>query len=54
MSRDEHCRIQVEASPVYGGTAGDLMYDDCRVQKVQARIKWLKKAPSNLGYLAKV
>ena len=52
--RDYDCKARVKAKPYAGGTAGDLVYDDCRVQKVRARIAWLKKVPANPGYLKKV
>lgn len=37
-----------------GGTAGDLIYDDCRLDMVRKRIVWLTKVPANPGYLTKV
>jgi uncharacterized protein YecT (DUF1311 family) len=52
--RDEQCQRRVDESGAKGGTAGDLIYDDCRVTMVRERINWLKKVPSNPGYLSKV
>lgn len=52
--RDYDCKALVKAKPYAGGTAGDLVYDDCRLQKVRERTAWLKKVPANPGYLKKV
>ncbi|HEX4874686.1 MAG TPA: lysozyme inhibitor LprI family protein [Sphingorhabdus sp.] len=52
--RDFDCKLRVENSGAKGGTAGDIIYDDCRVEKVRDRIKWLKLVPRNPSYLAKV
>jgi uncharacterized protein YecT (DUF1311 family) len=52
--RDPDCKLKLEQSPAKGGTAGDLIYDDCLVSKVRDRIAWLKKVPANPGYLTKV
>lgn len=52
--RDDQCQRKVDESGMKGGTAGDLVYDDCRVTMVRERIRWLKKVPSNPGYLSKV
>ncbi len=52
--RDDQCRSKVEASGMSGGTAADLIYDDCRNKLVRDRIIWLNKVPKNPGYLAKV
>lgn len=52
--RDFDCKLRVENSGAKGGTAGDIIYDDCRVEKVRDRIKWLKLVPRNPSYLTKV
>ena len=52
--RDDQCRSKVEASGMSGGTAADLIYDDCRNKLVRERIIWLNKVPKNPGYLTKV
>ena len=52
--RDEDCRTKILASAFNGGSAADLVYHNCRIDKVRQRIQWLKKVPSNPGYLAKV
>lgn len=52
--RDFDCKLKVESSSAKGGTAGDIIYDDCRVEKVRDRIKWLKLVPQNPSYLKKV
>jgi uncharacterized protein YecT (DUF1311 family) len=52
--RDDYCKREAEQSGVSGGTAGDLIYDECRVTMVRERIIWLKKVPKNPAYLAKV
>ena len=52
--RDDRCRSKVEASGMRGGTAADLIYDDCRNKLVRERIIWLNKVPKNPGYLTKV
>lgn len=52
--RDEHCRTKIQASPIHGGSAADLVYQDCRINMVRERIQWLKKVPRNPGYLTKV
>ena len=52
--RDYDCELQRKESAGNGGTAGDLIYDDCVVLKVRERIQWLKKVPNNPGYLTKV
>ena len=52
--RDDQCRSKVEASGMSGGTAADLIYDDCRNKLVRDRIIWLNKVPKNPGYLTKV
>lgn len=52
--RDDVCRTRAANSPGAGGTAGDLVYDDCRVTMVRQRIDWLRKVPANHGYLTKV
>ena len=52
--RDENCRTKIQASPIHGGSAAELVYQDCRIKMVRDRIQWLKKVPRNPGYLAKV
>lgn len=52
--RDYDCQLQVEESGFKGGTAGDLIYEDCHVTMVTKRIAWLKKVPKNPGYLKRV
>lgn len=52
--RDDVCRTRAASSPGAGGSAGDLVYDDCRVTMVRQRIDWLRKVPANPGYLTKV
>ena len=52
--RDDSCRLRAASSAGAGGTAGDLVYDDCRVSMVRQRIEWLRKVPANHGYLTKV
>ncbi|NJS13858.1 MAG: DUF1311 domain-containing protein [Sphingopyxis sp.] len=52
--RDYDCRAKADQSGAKGGTAWDLIYDDCRVVMVRKRIAWLKKVPANPGYLTKV
>lgn len=52
--RDYDCQLKVDGSVAKGGTAGDLIYEDCRVTMVTKRIAWLKKVPKNPGYLTKV
>ncbi len=52
--RDDVCRTRAASSPGAGGTAGDLVYDDCRVTMVRQRIDWLRMVPANPGYLTKV
>jgi uncharacterized protein YecT (DUF1311 family) len=52
--RDEDCKAKIKASAIYGGSAADLVYQDCRINMVRERIVWLKKVPRNPGYLTKV
>lgn len=52
--RDEDCKAKIKSSAVYGGSAAELMYQDCRIKLVRDRIEWLTKVPKNPGYLAKV
>jgi uncharacterized protein YecT (DUF1311 family) len=52
--RDGDCRRKADASGFKGGTAADLIHDDCLVTTVRKRIGWLKKVPANPGYLTKV
>jgi uncharacterized protein YecT (DUF1311 family) len=52
--RDFDCQSKVDSSGAKGGTAGDLIYDDCLVTTVRQRIAWLKKVPTNPRYLTKV
>jgi uncharacterized protein YecT (DUF1311 family) len=52
--RDEDCKAKIQASAIYGGSAADLVYQDCRINMVRERIEWLKKVPRNPGYLTKV
>lgn len=52
--RDYDCKSRLDRSPAKGGTAGDLVYQDCLVTTVRERILWLQKVPSNPGYLTKV
>lgn len=52
--RDNDCQLKVDNSGTKGGTAADLIYDDCLVTTVRKRIEWLRKVPANPGYLAKV
>ena len=52
--RDFDCKLKADESGTKGGTAWDLIYDDCRVTKVRNRIAWLKKVPANPRYLTKV
>ena len=52
--RDEGCKTKIQASPINGGSAADLVLQDCRINMVRERIQWLKKVPSNPGYLSKV
>jgi uncharacterized protein YecT (DUF1311 family) len=52
--RDERCLSKVKDSGMEGGTGGDLIYDDCQLNLLRQRIEWLKKVPSNPGYLKKV
>ncbi|QIG54542.1 DUF1311 domain-containing protein [Altererythrobacter sp. BO-6] len=52
--RDYDCQLKVDGSGAKGGTAGDLIYEDCRVTMVTNRIAWLKKVPKNPGYLKRV
>ena len=52
--RDYDCQLKVDNSGFKGGTAADIIYDDCRVEAVRKRIQWLRKVPANPGYLTKV
>ena len=52
--RDSECSAKTQASPLYGGSATQLLYQDCRIEMVRERIQWLKKVPQNPGYLTKV
>lgn len=51
--RDNDCLARAKAQGG-GGTAGDLIYNDCRIQMVRKRIVWLTRVPANPGYLTKV
>lgn len=52
--RDDQCQRKVDASGAKGGTAGDLIYSNCRVTMLRERIRWLNKVPANHAYLSKV
>ena len=52
--RDHDCQLRVDNSGFKGGTAADIIYDDCRVEAVRKRVEWLRKVPANPGYLTKV
>ena len=52
--RAQRCMQEVEQSGAKGGTAGDVIYDSCQLNLLQKRIEWLRKVPSNPGYLTKV
>lgn len=52
--RDYDCNRAVDTSGFRGGTAGDLIYDDCQLTELRERLAWLRKVPANHGYLKKV
>ncbi|ASJ91949.1 hypothetical protein CBR61_14125 [Porphyrobacter sp. CACIAM 03H1] len=52
--RDYDCQLKAENSGFRGGTAADIIQDDCLVTSVRKRIEWLRKVPANPGYLTKV
>lgn len=52
--RDFDCQMMADNSGAKGGTAADIIQDDCLVTTVRKRIEWLRKVPANPGYLTKV